>query len=135
ERSRFARADDSRGRRQFLRTLATASVLGSSGATLAGMLATRWRTTSLARRWSDDHRLPNADADVQPLAGTRAEFTPLEDFYRIDTDTRAPSIDASRWRLNIGGLVERQAALTLDDLRAMPSIDAFATLCCISNPA
>jgi len=25
--------------------------------------------------------------------------------------------------------------LTLDELRAMPSIDVFATLCCISNPA
>jgi DMSO/TMAO reductase YedYZ molybdopterin-dependent catalytic subunit len=135
ERSRSAAAEDSRGRRQFLRTLAASSVLASSGATLVGLLATRWQTTSLARRWSDDHRLPNADADVRPVAGTRAEFTPLENFYRIDTDTRAPSIDASRWRLNIGGLVEQRAALTFDELRAMPSIDAFATLCCISNPA
>ena len=121
-------------RRRFLRSLVGGSVLLSTTATLAGIVAGRRGRRVDGRRWSDDHSLPNADDAVTPIAGTRAEFTSIEDFYRIDTDTRAPSIDAGRWRLAIGGLVERPQTLTLAELHAFQPIELFATLCCISNP-
>jgi DMSO/TMAO reductase YedYZ molybdopterin-dependent catalytic subunit len=123
-----------KGRRQFLRTLAVASVVVSAISTGLGLVAARIGRRLSGRRWSDDHALPNAAADTMPLSGTRPEFTALEDFYRIDTDTRAPAIDETRWRLSIGGLVERPQTLTLTELRALEPIDLFATLCCISNP-
>jgi DMSO/TMAO reductase YedYZ molybdopterin-dependent catalytic subunit len=69
-----------------------------------------------------------------PVSGTRPEFTPVEDFYRIDTDTRAPAIDGAQWRLAVGGLVETPLTLTLADVRAFEPSDVFATLSCISNP-
>ncbi len=121
-------------RRRFLRVLAGASVLVSAGSTIVGLIAARLETRVLGRRWSDDHLMPNADDEVSPVAGTRPEFTPVESFYRIDTDTRAPSLDPTRWRLTIGGLVGRAQTMTLDELRSLGSIDVFATLCCISNP-
>ena len=121
-------------RRRFLATLAGASFLVSAASTLAGIVA-GWRGRRVdGRRWSDDHPLPNADDAVMPIAGTRAEFTSIENFYRIDTDTRVPSLDADRWRLTIGGLVERPQMLTLAELRALEPTELFATLCCISNP-
>ena len=121
-------------RRKFLITLgrATAGIVALT--TAGGFLAERWGRAIGGRRWSDDHPLPNAASGVAPLAGTRAEFTPIEKFYRIDTDTRAPSISGDRWRLAIGGLVDRAHALTLADLHALEPMHQFATLCCISNP-
>jgi len=121
-------------RRRFLAALAGASGLISATSTLAGILVGRIGRRRQGRRWSDDHVLPNADAVVLPVPGTRAEFTPVERFYRIDTDTRAPSIDGDRWRLSIGGLVDQPLTLTLAELRAVEPIELFATLCCISNP-
>jgi DMSO/TMAO reductase YedYZ molybdopterin-dependent catalytic subunit len=127
-------AEDRRHRRRFLRSLVRVTVLLSTASTVAGIIAGRRGRRVEGRRWSDDHQLSNADDAVTPLDGTRAEFTPIEQFYRIDTDTRAPSIDAARWRLNIAGLIERPQSLALDELRALEPTDLFATLCCISNP-
>lgn len=121
-------------RRRLLRMLAALAVTTSTVSVVAGILADRLGRRAERRRWSDDHALPNAEADVVPVRGTRAEFTPIENFYRIDTDTRAPSLDADRWRLAIDGLVDRPQLLTLADLRALDPIELFATLCCISNP-
>src|SRR5207248_4989971 len=58
----------------------------------------------------------------------------LEQHYRIDTNTRAPVLDERRWRLNVGGMVERPLELTLEDLRAYEPMHQFVTLACISNP-
>ena len=127
-------AEDTEGRRKVLKTLAAASVVVSGASTVAGALASRIDRRFAGRRWSDDNSLPNAGASVKPPSGTRPEFTPLEEFYRIDTDTRAPVIDVDRWRLSIGGLVSRPQTLTLADLREVEPTHLFATLCCISNP-
>ena len=78
---------------------------------------------------------PNAASPVKPVPGTRLEYTPVADFYRVDIDLTPPSIDGSSWRLKIGGLVDRPLSLTLDELKAgYTSSDQFATLACISNP-
>jgi len=84
--------------------------------------------------WSATHPLPNADAAVKPVPGTRPEFTPLERHYRIDINTIPPVIDEQQWRLNVTGLVENPLSLTLDDLRRYAPLHLFITLCCISNP-
>jgi DMSO/TMAO reductase YedYZ molybdopterin-dependent catalytic subunit len=73
-------------------------------------------------------------ARIEPAPGTRPEVTPVGDFYRVDIDSLPPRIDASRWRLQVGGLVARPASLSLDDLRALPSVTQAITLSCISNP-
>jgi len=47
--------------------------------------------------------LPNRDDPVIPVPGTRPEYTPLEDHYRIDINVRPQKLDAATWRLRIGG--------------------------------
>jgi DMSO/TMAO reductase YedYZ molybdopterin-dependent catalytic subunit len=79
--------------------------------------------------------LPNRDDPVIPVPGTRPEYTPLEDHYRIDINVRAQELDAATWRLRIGGLVERPLELTLDEIvNDFSRIDRYVTLSCISNP-
>jgi DMSO/TMAO reductase YedYZ molybdopterin-dependent catalytic subunit len=108
-------------------------LLASLVAAVAGALVGRRGSVS-GPRWSDDHALPNAASTVTPVPGTRPEFTPVQDFYRIDTDTRAPAIDERKWTVEVAGLVDAPRAFTLADLRALSRVETFATLCCISNP-
>ena len=121
-------------RRRFLARVAGLAALTTVAAAILGELAGRLGRAAGSRRWSDDHALPNAASPVVPVPGTRAEFTRLEDHYRIDTNTRPPEIDGDRWRLVVGGLVERPLVLSLADIRALPATDQFVTLSCISNP-
>ena len=120
-------------RRGFLVRVAWAAGLPSILTAAWGLVGGR-RSTPVGARWSDGHPLPNAGAAVTPVSGTRSEFTALEDHYRVDVDTRAPVIDAHRWRLRIGGLVDNPHELTLEDLRREEPLDQFVTLSCISNP-
>ncbi len=72
-------------------------------------------------------------ARVDPAPGTRLEITPNEDFYRIDINTRKPKLVPETWRLEMNGLVDRPLSLTLEEVRAMPTISYHHTLSCISN--
>lgn len=72
-------------------------------------------------------------ARVDPAPGTRLEITPNEDFYRIDINTRKPKLVPETWRLELNGLVDRPLSLTLEEVRAMPTISYHHTLSCISN--
>ncbi len=78
-------------------------------------------------------QLPNKDASVQPVAGTRPEYTPLDEHYRIDINLAPVPIDGTSWKLPIRGLVETPLELTIADLRAYEPMHQFVTLACISN--
>lgn len=85
--------------------------------------------------WSDTHPLPNASDAVSPAPGTRAEFTPVRNHYRIDINSLPPVLHEEDWTLSVYGLVENPLELTLDDLRTKyQALDQFVTLSCISNP-
>ena len=81
----------------------------------------------------DTPSMAELDARIDPAPGTRLEITPNEDFYRIDISTRKPQLVPETWRLELNGLVDRPLSLTLDEVRAMPTISYHHTLSCISN--
>ena len=123
-------------RRRFLVSLggaaATITVAGAVVGAIAG--SKRQREIANGKRWSSVHALPNSGADVRPAPGTRPEYTPLEDHYRIDITTIPPVVDGPNWRLKIGGLVERPLEWNLDQIRKYEPLHQFVTLACISNP-
>jgi DMSO/TMAO reductase YedYZ molybdopterin-dependent catalytic subunit len=121
-------------RRRFLIRFAGTTAGTTFVGALWGMVAGHRRGVDAGERWSANHALPNGGALIVAAPGTRPELTPLEQHYRIDTDTRAPVIDERRWRLKIGGMVERPLELTLDELRRDEPMHQFVTLACISNP-
>ena len=124
-------------RRRFLVRLGGATVVVTVIGAVVGELSEAKRkrvSAATGKEWSSRHPLPNADAAVKPVAGTRPEFTPLERHYRIDIDTSPPIIDPQQWRLKIEGLVEKPLALTLDELQRFEPMHQFITLSCISNP-
>jgi DMSO/TMAO reductase YedYZ molybdopterin-dependent catalytic subunit len=69
------------------------------------------------------------------VAGLTQEITSVADHYIVQIDITPPVIDASSWRLAVGGLVRRPLALTFDELqRRFEPVSEYAVLTCISNP-
>jgi len=127
-------------RRQFLvRFGAATATLTVIGAGVGLYLDRREEQQYLARIRRNreavmPENLPNADADLEPAPGTRPEYTPLEDHYRIDINLRPPEINGDEWRLRIGGMVDNPLTLTIDDIKNnYPAMDQYVTLACISN--
>src|SRR5690606_7107298 len=78
--------------------------------------------------------LPNAEAELEPAPGTRPEYTPIEEHYRIDINARPPRVEGSTWALAITGMVDNPLELTLEDLKTRyEPVHRFVTLSCISN--
>lgn len=113
-----------------------------------------------AERFSTPTEYPSHVDDLELAPGTRPEYTPLEDHYRIDINSgRVPTVDRPDYTLTIGGLVAAPLTLTYEDIagaemratalnennddaeatpeppeeRRYQPINQFVTLSCISN--
>jgi DMSO/TMAO reductase YedYZ molybdopterin-dependent catalytic subunit len=58
---------------------------------------------------------------------------PNDEFYRIDTALVLPVVDLKEWTLTIKGMVAREVVLTYADIAAMPLVERYVTLACVSN--
>src|SRR5215218_6441429 len=67
------------------------------------------------------------------IPGLTAEVTPNRLHYTVDESIIDPVVDRGSWRLRVDGLVGRPASLGYDELLAMPAIEQYVTLQCISN--
>ncbi|MBZ0299254.1 MAG: molybdopterin-dependent oxidoreductase [Anaerolineae bacterium] len=130
-------------RRQFLIRLGGATAAITVVGALVGSMAGEGGMTTGALGGNEadpsDPSLPNADASVQLAPGTRPEVTAVADHYRIDISLQPPEIDLNTWKLRfvVSETSYRDktlAELTMDDLRALPSIEKYITQGCISNP-
>lgn len=125
-------------RRSFLIRMggaaATITVVGAGLGALLNSLKPQTAATSTTTGSTTAANLPNANDPLIPAPGTRPEYTPVEDHYRIDISSRPPDIDGETYQLPIGGLVDNPLSLSLDDIRQYPTMEQFVTLACISNP-
>ncbi len=124
-------------RRRFLiasaGTLVGAAVAGTFGRTLVeAQHPTGIVSTS---------RLPAALQTVPALVAEQTlaipGLTPLvmpnERFYRIDTALLVPQVDVATWKLEVKGMVDRPFTLTYDELLALPLVEQYVTIACVSN--
>jgi len=59
---------------------------------------------------------------------------PNRDFYRIDTAIIGPpTVDRDTWRLTVKGLVDHEVTLSYAELVALPIIEQYVTIACVSN--
>jgi DMSO/TMAO reductase YedYZ molybdopterin-dependent catalytic subunit len=72
----------------------------------------------------------NADLHVEDLA---SYVTPNSRFYQIDTALVSPQVDPAGWTLRVHGRVRNPFTITWNELLAMPMIERYVTLCCVSN--
>ena len=132
------------GRRQFLVRLGAATATITVASTGLGVLlaqAARRQleaelAASMAHRTQTSMRapFPNAHDPVMPAPGTRPEYTPLKDHYKVFIQTQPTVIDGATWALPIFGLVNNPVSLTLDDIRNnYEARDQYVTISCISG--
>lgn len=124
-------------RRRFLiasaGTVAGAAVAGGIGRSLADAPPTGSVVAS--------SKLPAALLPAPPLAADQSlvvpGLTPLvvpnDAFYRVDTALSVPRVDVSRWTLRVTGMVDHPLTLTYDELLAMPLVEQYVTIACVSN--
>ena len=67
-----------------------------------------------------------------PLEALRYDITPVGLHYLL-LHFDIPALDPATWRLRVGGNVERELSLSLDDLRACPRQTLAVTLECAGN--
>ena len=126
------------GRRSFLlRTTAVglgALAVGAFGrTTIASSTSAPAPSTPLPPPVDVLPALPAA-ADLSPSTpGLTPIVVPNDDFYRIDTALLVPSLETDTWQLRIHGLVERETALTWDQLISLPMFEQYCTIACVSN--
>ena len=71
------------------------------------------------------------DPRLTPLLDS--EVTPTYLFYRIDINPIVPEVDSSSWTLTLRGQVNNPLSITYEEIKAMPAIEEYATLQCVSN--
>ena len=62
-----------------------------------------------------------------PLEALRSAITPIGLHYLL-IHYDVPFVDPERWRLEVGGAVERPLSLTLEDVRRRPATNLTATM-------
>ena len=72
-------------------------------------------------------------AQLAQVSGVSELITPNDDFYLIDTALSVPRVDLETWSVSFTGLVDTPFSLTYDELLAMPMVERYVTLCCVSN--
>jgi DMSO/TMAO reductase YedYZ molybdopterin-dependent catalytic subunit len=70
---------------------------------------------------------------IGQIVGLSPKITPTEDHYQISKNVFNPSVPEDDWQLTVMGMVANEVTFTLDDLKALPSVERSSTLTCISN--
>lgn len=77
---------------------------------------------------------PAVPGNVDPVGNPLARYvTSNSDFYRIDTALVTPQVDPAGWTLKIHGRVKNPLTITYAELLAMPLVERYVTLACVSN--
>jgi DMSO/TMAO reductase YedYZ molybdopterin-dependent catalytic subunit len=72
--------------------------------------------------------------DWTPVDGQTPEITPTDQFYYVSKDiVDDPRVDVKSWKLEIKGQATRPYTLTYAQLKALPRVERYHTLECISN--
>lgn len=118
-------------RRKFL----TAAALVAGGTAVAGLasnLITRGKAQTAAKL-REAVALPQPTSAAGPRVTSPDFYTPVKDFYRVDTALTVPRVDATTWQLKITGMVDKPMTIGFDDLVNRGLIERDITLNCVSN--
>jgi DMSO/TMAO reductase YedYZ molybdopterin-dependent catalytic subunit len=123
-------------RRRFL-----GAAVGVGAAAVTSGLIGRTLLNQRASAAAEVPPIPSAQATAAPLpAGAKLAvdgITPLVvpngSFYRIDTSLLTPRLDAASWSLTVNGMVDRPFTMNYEELLAMPLVEQYVTIACVSN--
>ncbi len=91
--------------------------------------------SSLLGSWfrSGSGRVKGGTGVFPEIDGLAMEITSTDDFYLVSKNAFDPAVDSRRWKLEVTGMVDNPLSFSYDEIRALPSVEQYATLACISN--
>lgn len=130
----MADSPSSMGRRTFLRHMLLAGSAAIATPGLAGLLAACRQEATPTRIEEVDFILRSSHPlNLEtPVRYFDQFLTPNEAFF-VRSHHEEPAVDPAAWRLRIGGLVNEELSLSLDDLKAMEKVAVTAVLQCSGN--
>ena len=72
-------------------------------------------------------------SEMNEIEGISPYITSNNNFYRIDTALRVPTIEPVNWNLTIDGLVDNPYELSYEEILEMDLVKKDVTLTCVSN--
>lgn len=121
-------------RRRFLGASAVFGIVAvSSGLIGRALLESRTAVAAPALPPVSDPVPPPPAGASLAVGGITPLVTPNDQFYRIDTALLVPRPDLAEWTLRVHGMVEEPFELTYDELLAMPLVEQYVTIACVSN--
>ena len=72
-------------------------------------------------------------SEINDIENISPYITANNDFYRIDTALRVPTIEPANWSLTVDGLVENPYEISFDEILEMDLVKKDVTLNCVSN--
>jgi len=72
-------------------------------------------------------------SEMNEIEGISPYITSNNDFYRIDTALRVPTIEPADWNLTVDGLVNNPYELSYEEILEMEFVKKDVTLACVSN--
>ena len=72
-------------------------------------------------------------SEMNAIEGISPYITSNDDFYRIDTALRVPTIEPADWSLAVDGLVGNPYELSYEEILKMELVKKDVTLTCVSN--
>ena len=121
-------------RREFI-TKGSAALTGLAAFLSTGAYAFPSRPGEVVVKWLDQlppNPVPEVIKNQLVWEDLDSWITPNDKFFSIAHFNR-PVIDPSTWKLEIGGLVKKPTALTLDDIRSRPRQEVTFTVECSGN--
>lgn len=109
-------------------TTTVAATVAVEETAVAETTATTAAETEVVRTVADP-----TPAQIAQVEGVSELITPNETFYRIDTALSIPNVDLDTWEVSFTGLVDSPFSLTYDELTALPMVERYITICCVSN--
>lgn len=84
--------------------------------------------------WVEERKIVTAfpENSETPMESIQGWVTPNRLFF-VRNHFEMPTIDRARWRLRVGGCVERPLELSWEELTTMPARSVFATVECAGN--
>ena len=118
-------------RREMLKQAGLVSV-GLAVTPVPGWPANWFKQEVTVVPFTDMANYRGASRMAQDLRELTSWLTPTEDFFSIG-HYGTPEVDASAYRLQVTGLVERPITLTLDELKARPKVEPTTVFECSGN--
>ena len=118
-------------RREMLKQAGLVSV-GLAVTPVPGWPASWFKQEVTVVPFTDMANYRGASRMAQDLRELTSWLTPTEDFFSIG-HYGTPEVDASAYRLQVTGLVERPITLTLDELKARPKVEPTTVFECSGN--